>query len=458
MTAATVQLSCVARGFFHAAASTAVVFALSACSAAPSPPALALNAQTTVFRSLAAGRAEKIQHVVYIIQENRSFDDLFQGYPGADTVSSGKDSHGNTIGLQPISLKTQYDTDHSARGMFDDCRGTGELPGTQCRMDGFDRERTYGGPLNAQYAYVPHSESKPYFEMAHEFVVADRMFTSQLDESFVAHQYAIAAQAKSSVDSPAGYGWGCAAKKPTYVKTITRKRTYGEPQRPCFDYQTLGDELDNAGLTWHFYTSTYNAPIQGFWSAYQAVKHIFYGPEWANVITPQKKFLKDVKTGKLANFTWITPLCSDSDHPECGGGFGPSWVASVVNAVGESKFWNSTAIFVQWDDWGGLYDHVPPPHRGYDGLGFRIPLIVISPYAKQNYVSHVQYESASVLRFAEDRFGLAQLSAADTRATSPAADCFDFNQKARTFVPIKAPEDAAFFLNQPLDPRMPDTQ
>ena len=129
-----------------------------------------------------------------------------------------------------------------------------------------------------------------------------------------------------------------------------------------------------------------------------------------------------------------------------------------MNAVGESKFWDSTAIFVQWDDWGGFYDHVPPPHKGYDGLGFRVPLIVISPYAKQNYVSHVQYESASVLRFAEDLFGLAQLSAADTRATSPAADCFDFNQKPRTFVPIKAPEDEAFFLNQPLDPRMPDTQ
>jgi phospholipase C len=129
-----------------------------------------------------------------------------------------------------------------------------------------------------------------------------------------------------------------------------------------------------------------------------------------------------------------------------------------VNAVGESKFWKNTAIFVQWDDWGGLYDPVPPPHRGYDGLGFRVPLIVISPYAKQNYVSHVQYETASVLRFAEDLFGLAQLSDSDTRAASPADDCFDFSQKPRKFVPIKSPEDARFFLNQPEDPRIPDEQ
>ena len=105
----------------------------------------------------------------------------------------------------------------------------------------------------------------------------------------------------------------------------------------------------------------------------------------------------------------------------------------------KSKFWNSTAIFVQWDDWGGLYDHVPPPYVDYDGLGFRVPLLVISPYAKQDYVSHVQYETASVLRFAEDLFGLDQLAAADRRATSPAADCFDFSQRPRKFVRIKAP-------------------
>jgi phospholipase C len=133
-------------------------------------------------------------------------------------------------------------------------------------------------------------------------------------------------------------------------------------------------------------------------------------------------------------------------------------VTAVVNAVGESKFWDSTAIFVQWDDWGGMYDHVPPPYRGYDGLGFRVPLIVISPYAKKNYISRTQYETASVLRFAEDLFNLDQLSEADARATSPAGDCFDFTQQPRKFVPIKAPEGREFFLRQPNDGRIPDEQ
>jgi phospholipase C len=415
-------------------------------------------AGSAMFESAHRSGAGKIKHVVYVVQENRSFDDMFQGYPGADTVSSGKNSKGKTIPLQPISLKTQYDIDHDATAMFAACHGTGKLPGTKCRMDGFNKETEYSGPANGQYAFVPHSESKPYFDMAHQFVLADRMFQSQLDESFVAHQYIIAAQAKSSVNIP-DLQWGCEGGVTDSVSTITHRRTYGNSRRPCFDYATLGDELDQARLAWRFYTSQYYIPFSGFWSSYQAVKHIIDGPDWAkNIRYPQKKFLRDIRRGRLASFTWITPLCEDSDHLECGGGFGPSWVASVVNAIGESKFWDSTVIFVQWDDWGGLYDHVPPPYKDYDGLGFRVPLIVISPYAKKNYVSHVQYETASVLRYAEDLFGLGQLSAADARAASPAADCLDFKQKPRAFVPIKAPEDAAFFLNQPNDPRMPDTQ
>jgi phospholipase C len=120
----------------------------------------------------------------------------------------------------------------------------------------------------------------------------------------------------------------------------------------------------------------------------------------------------------------------------------------LVNTVGNSKFWDSTVIFVQWDDWGGLYDHVPPPNRGRDGLGFRVPLLMISPYAKQNFVSHVQYETASVLRFAEDLFGLGRLALADRRATSPAEDCFDFSKPPRPFVSIRAPLRPKFFMHQ----------
>jgi phospholipase C len=440
----------------------AAALSLAACSSG-TQPALPLMRSDRVLPAFAQTGAGKITHIVYIVQENRSFDNLFQGYPGADTVASGKDSKGKIIPLTPVSLALKYEIDHSAQAMFAACDGTGKLPGTNCRMDGFNREGTFYAPpslKHPQYVYVPHSESKPYFDMAHEWVLADHMFQSQLDDSFVAHQYIIAAQAQSAVNLPFSQ-WGCGYQGIDFVQTLTQKRTLGQDEAPCFDYLTLGDELDRAGLSWRFYTSKYNTPSSddgAFWSSYQAVKHIYYGRDWRkDVITPQQRFLLDVPAGKLANFTWITPECFDSDHTNCGGGDGPSWVAALVNTIGKSKFWNSTAIFVQWDDWGGLYDHVPPPFEGYDGLGFRVPLLVISPYARHGYVAKTQYETASVLRFAEDLFGLGRLAAADQRAASP-ADCFDFSQRPRKFVKIDAPRGRNFFLHHPADYRIPDEE
>ncbi len=413
-------------------------------------------------QDLAATGAGKIEHVVYIVQENRSFDNLFQGYPGADTASEGKLKDGRTVKLVSVSLATKYIIDHSSKAMFEACDGTGTLRGTDCRMDGFSQEKAYFWPVqikHPQYVYVPHSESAPYFAMAHEWVLADRMFQSQLDESFTAHQYIIAAQAGHSVNLPVTL-WGCDGGSFDSVPTLTADRKIGPSERPCFNYRTLGDELDHAGLSWRFYTSKYRSPSSGqgsYWSGYQAVRHIRHGPDWKkDVITPQSRFLTDVAAGQLANFTWITPVCNDSDHVNCGGGQGPSWVTALVNAVGKSKFWKTTVIFVQWDDWGGLYDHVPPPHRGFDGLGFRVPLLVISPYALRDHVTHVQYETASVLRFAEDLFGLDQMAGADRRAASPAKDCFDFSRLPRKFIPIKAPWDERFFRTQPPDNRPPD--
>jgi phospholipase C len=410
--------------------------------------------------ALYATGAGKVTHVVFILQENRSFDNLFAGYPGADTAPSGKNTKGRTIELAPVSLARHYQVDHSAQAMFAACDGTGKLPGTKCRMDGFDNEVHFGGGPHPAYVYVPHSDSKPYFDMAHQWVVADRTFQSQLDESFTAHQYAIAAQAGSSVNIPIGK-WGCGGGSRNFVATITSERNPNGPGvDPCFDYATLGDELDAAGLSWRFYASSYGSRASGDgadWSGYQAVKHIYYGPDWKNdVVSPNWKFITDVRAGTLASFTWVTPVCSDSDHVNCGGGHGPSWVAALVNTVGKSKFWDSTAIFVLWDDWGGLYDHVPPPYRNYDGLGFRVPLLVISPYAKHGYVSHVQYESAGVLRFAEDLFGLGRLAKADGRATSPAADCFDFRQAPRKFVKIHAPLPPSYFMRKNGEYTAPD--
>jgi phospholipase C len=148
----------------------------------------------------------------------------------------------------------------------------------------------------------------------------------------------------------------------------------------------------------------------------------------------------------------------NSDHAGSGSDTGPSWVTSVVNAVGKSKYWDSTAVFIFWDDYGGWYDPKPPKYVDYDGLGFRLPMLIVSPYAKRGYVSHVHYEHGSILKFVEDRFGLGRLAASDERASSPATDAFDFLQAPRKFVPIQSKYDANYFLHQPVDYHIPDSE
>ena len=398
-----------------------------------------------------------IKHVVFIIQENRSFNNLFLGYPGATTQRYGFDQGHRKIALRRQSLSTGWDLSHSAATFFAQCDGRGRLPGTDCKMDGWNEGLERDDPANAPYAYVPENEVGPYWEMAREYVLADRNFSSNLDGSFIAHQYSVAAFAAHGVDWPSGATWGCEGGRGDTLPTILANRTFGRRIPACFDYPTIAAEADEAGLTWRFYASgIYDDG--GTWSSYQAVRDIFYGPDWStNVISPATKFMKDVANGSLANVTWITPTWENSDHPGLFGSGGPRWVASLVNAIGASKFWDSTAIFITWDDWGGWFDPVPPVHEDYDGLGFRVPLLIVSPYAKRGYVTHVQYETSSVLRFIEDNFGLSRLARSDARANDPAGDAFDYSQRARPFKKIRAaplprysPERSTF---APADPK-----
>jgi phospholipase C len=391
-----------------------------------------------------------VQHVVILIQENRTVDNLFQGYPGADTASSGQTSTGQTVPLTSIGLRVPYDIKHGLTGYLSSYDGG--------KMDGFDLEKTFGptgGRPNPQYGYVPANQSQEYFAIANQYVLGDRMFASNLDASFAAHQYLIAGQAGNSVDIPNG-PWGCGSN--SRVLTITPQRTFGPKERPCFDYQTLADELDQNGLSWHFYAPQPRDPAWN-WNAYHAIKHIYRSPEWfTNVTWPETQVLTDVAAGHLAAVTWVVPRYTFSDHSGSHSAQGPEWVTNVVNAIGQSPFWNTTTIFVVWDDWGGWYDHVAPPQLDYDGLGFRVPLLVISPYAKQGYVSHVQYEFGSILRFAEDNWGLKTLAASDARANRIAPDCLNFNRLPRPFTPFPTQMKPLDFLHAPPSEQPPDNE
>jgi phospholipase C len=387
-----------------------------------------------------------IKHVVFVIQENRSFNDLFMGYPGAKTAKYGYDRNGGKIVLQPRSLADTWDAYHSSSAFFRACDGQGNLPGTKCKMDGWDQEGADPhAPKHLAYSYVPQSDVGPYWTIAHQYVLADRMFATNLDGSFVAHQYAVAAYAAHSVNYPLTQ-WGCEGGSADTVETLLADRSRGPSIPACFDYPTLASEADAAGVTWRFYAGTIYGD-GGLWSSYQADRAIYHGHDWhADVMSPPSKFLRDIGRGELAAITWITPTWEDSDHPSGDPAKGPQWIASLVNAIGTSEFWNSTAIFIMWDDWGGWFDPVPPPHKDYDGLGFRVPLLIVSPYAKQGYVTHVEYETASVLRYMEDNFGLAHLAASDTRARDPASDVFDYHQKPRAFKRIEGGMPAQYWI------------
>lgn len=389
-----------------------------------------------------------IKHVVFVIQENRSFNDLFMGYPGATTANYGYDKRGRKIRLHAYDLAIAWDLGHSAASFFAACDGTAKLPGTHCRMDGWNGERnTPNAPKDAAYSYVRRSDIRPYWDIAGQYVLADRMFASNLDGSFIAHQYTVAAYASRAVDYPNG-PWGCEGGPTDTVPTLRKDRTLGKSIRACFDNPTIASEADAVGVSWRFYAGEISGD-GGLWSAYQADRGVFYGKDWSNdVIDPPAQFLTDVGKGKLANITWITPTFETSDHPSVDATKGPSWIASVVDAIGASKFWDSTAIFVMWDDWGGFFDPVKPVFEDYDGLGFRVPLLIVSPYAKQGSVTHARYETASVLRFIEDNFGLAPLAASDARAKDPASDSgvFDYHQRPREFKKIRGSLPSPYWL------------
>jgi phospholipase C len=390
-------------------------------------------ASETLQITVGPASSSPIQHVIVIIQENRSFDNLFNGFPGADSVQSGM-SNGTVVPLSPVPLAGGYSLDNSHLGWWKDWDSG--------QMDGFARNLK-GNPPLYEYSYVQQSDIQPYWDLATQYTLADEMFQSNTGPSFPAHQYLIAGQSGDADEDPSG-GYGCDSPAGTTVALIGPNGTDLPGVFPCFDYQTMADLLDAKGITWRYYAY---AKVSGF-EAYEAIRQIFYGSDYpTDIIAPQTQVLTDIGNGELAQVTWITPDLNHSDHPAANKGEGPDWVASIVNAVGESPFWNSTAIFITWDDWGGWYDHVVPPVIDNMGPGFRVPLIVVSPYAKPGYISHQQYESASFLTFMENNFNLPNLGTRDATAND-LSDCFDYSQTAIPFTEIKHKVSADTILHE----------
>ena len=418
-------------------------------------------AQRTLLRPAAA--SSTIHHVVIIVQENRSVDDLFNGLPGADTVRTGKNSEGKTVALRPVPLTGQYDLSHE-HSSFEIERANGELNGFN-RVDSQCQRGKQCPPKDVRaYGYVPRAEVAPYFDMAMQYTFADRMFQSNEGPSFPAHQYIVSGtstiadgselRAASNGFAPSGgFTGGCDSPVGSIVWLIDAVGNENQATYPCFDRISLIDLLERKSLSWRYYVAHLGP---GLWNAPDALAHVRASKTYAtHVVAPPKTVLTDIATGQLANVVWVTPTAAASDHAGSNKGLGPSWVASVVNAIGKSSYWSDTAVFIIWDDWGGWYDHVPPPQYNSYELGFRVPLLVVSPYAKRGYISHQQHEFGSILKFIEETFGLGSMHTTDARADD-LSDCFDFSQAPSRFKAIAAPFGARYFLGEPLSTEDPD--
>jgi len=379
--------------------------------------------------------ANPIQHVVVIMQENRSFDNLFNGFPGADTVTTGM-LHNTRIPLQPTPLGNGADLDHTHTGWWKQW--------DHGKMDNFAPDPRTAATA---YSYIAPSETVPIWTLARQYTLGDRMFQSNTGPSFVAHQYMIAGQSGKASENPSGNIWGCDAKPNARVPLLGPHGTDRPGVYPCFDYKTMADLLDAKGITWRYYAPSATEDIFFMLSAYQAIRHIRFGADWhQDVTSPETSVLTDIAAGHLAQVTWIVPAFNNSDHPGAPPQ-GPDWVASIVNAIGHSQYWNSTTIFIAWDDWGGFYDHVPPPQTDDMGLGFRVPVLVVGPYARRGYISHTTHEASGFLRYMEEVFNLPSLGTRDANADD-FHDCFDYTQSPTPFTTIPTTRTPDFFLHQ----------
>jgi phospholipase C len=406
-----------------------------------------------------------ISHIVVIVQENRTVDDMFNGLPGANTQSWGYNKQGQVVQLQPELLTAPFGLSHQHKAFLEEY-DNGKMDGFSIeQVKCFAHKKSNCPPRDvAAYSYVPQYEVQPYWTMAETYAFGDEMFETNEGPSFPAHQYLVSgtssignssdilASENPEDEQDIGKQGGCDSVSGTTVETITPGGREGAPVFPCFERNSIMDLMNAAYVNWHYYQAFGGA---GEWHAPDAIEQIWDSPSYSNVIWPSAQVLRDIYDGKLASVNFVTPTSLESDHPDANDGSGPSWVASVVNAIGNSGYWQSTAIVVIWDDWGGFFDHVTPTVRSSYELGFRVPMIVISPYAKTGYVSHVQYEYGSILKFIEETFGLPSLGTTDAGAND-LANCFNFGAKPRPFKRIAAKYPARYFLRQPIDRRTPD--
>lgn len=410
---------------------------MKACTVVGAIGVLGVVATLSTPKSDAAVTTTPIKHVVVIYKENRSFDEYFGRFPGANGATTGKMSDGTIVNLGVTPDPMPNDISHDPK--------TWAIAYNGGQMNQFDKE---GGAFSASgqplaYSQMRESGIPNYWLYAKQFALADNYFAAWKGASFANNLYSIAGQAGiydptlghqtvySNPFSPSGVKlpfWGCDDPADTTVPMINPDTMLQSQIFPCFNFRAMPNILANHAVSWKFY-STLNA--QSLHNPLDALKPVRYDPAlWANV-QPVSHFYDDA-AATLPEVSWIAG--SQMEHPPGEACNGENQTVQMVNAIMNGPNWSSTVILIAWDEWGGFYDHVAPPQ--IDGLsyGFRTPLLVISPFTKPGSsarggsINHTFNSSVSQLKFIEANWGLPSLTPRD-QAASNLMDMFDFNQK-----------------------------
>jgi phospholipase C len=374
-----------------------------------------------------------IDKVVVIIKENRTFDHMFGRFPGADGTRYGYHADGTRVPLTHAPDRFPHDLAHNFFA------GLGAVNGGA--MNGNSRYIGIGEP----YTQYHHQDLPNYWRYAKRFVLGDRMFSSTYGPSLPEHLFFIAATSDraitGSIPGPGLMGVHyCADPKELmkflhrhpelmhWEKTVQLKKidalTY--KKNGCLNLPTIFDRLEAKGLSWKYFA----VPDQ-FQNAAEAVSKIYHSYRWKKDVLMPRQFIPMAKAGDTPAVTYLVPPTNYNEHPKAGGRSlcaGENWTVRHINAIMRGPDWNRTAIFVTWDDFGGFYDHVRPPFIDSFGLGARMPLLVISPYAKRGYIDHTTYEFSSMLSFIEHRWGLDPLTKRDANANDMFG-AFDWRQR-----------------------------
>jgi phospholipase C len=452
--------------------------------------ALAALAAPAAARHLdAPAGIHKIKHVVIIMQENHSFDNYFGTFPGADGIP-GLAGHPGTVPCIPDPnaghcAKPYHDPQltpdggpHYQQNAIDDIDG-GKMDGFVKSVEsigtGLDTDRL-GCVANLQLpncvdvmGYHDQREIPNYWTYARDYVLQDHMFEPSLSWSLVSHLYMVSGWSAQCLN--ASKSFSCTADNtfpevPAQIENTPAGPVTGaalgltQPAVPVSKYAwtDITYLLHRYHVSWKYYIQQGTEPdcetgamtctpvpqvftTPGIWNPLPAFTDVHQDRQLGNVVDSNHLF-SDARAGTLPAVSWVVPSGDDSEHPPGTIPAGQEHVTNVINAIMKSPDWDSTAIFLAWDDWGGFYDNVAPPHVDGQGYGLRVPAIVISPYARHAYIDHQTLSFDAYLKFIEDDFmGSARLDPRtdgrpdprpDVRENAAAlgdlVDDFDFSQ------------------------------